>query len=108
MLEDDYDVDLASIEWMALQPVQIPNWQPPNWLKLSIAPVGASQFDLLASGKIDAAKSCDTVGRGRRQLDQVRNPDEIDREVITFARSANGGLIVTASGMAAAHRKLVI
>ena len=38
----------------------------------------------------------------------VRHPDEIDRAVTTFVRTANGGLIVTASGLAAVHRKLII
>jgi putative ABC transport system substrate-binding protein len=38
----------------------------------------------------------------------VSNADEIDRAVCTFARTANGGLIVTSSGWAAVHRKLII
>jgi len=38
----------------------------------------------------------------------VGNPDEIDRAVTAFARTANGGLIVTSSGLAAVHRKLII
>ncbi|MGA8888404.1 MAG: ABC transporter substrate-binding protein [Pseudolabrys sp.] len=37
----------------------------------------------------------------------VRNDDEIERTVAAFARSRNGGVIVTAGG-AAAHRKLII
>ena len=36
------------------------------------------------------------------------NADEIERAVTTFAQTANGGLIVTASGSAAVHRKLII
>lgn len=38
----------------------------------------------------------------------VRNADEIERTVTAFARTANGGLIVTASASAAVHRKLII
>jgi putative ABC transport system substrate-binding protein len=38
----------------------------------------------------------------------VRNADEIDRVVTAFAQTANGGLIVTGSGSAAVHRKLII
>jgi putative tryptophan/tyrosine transport system substrate-binding protein len=38
----------------------------------------------------------------------MREPSDIDRALGTFARSANGGLIVTASGWAAVHRELII
>jgi putative ABC transport system substrate-binding protein len=37
----------------------------------------------------------------------VRDTDEIERNVAAFARSGNGGVIVT-SGGTAAHRKLII
>ena len=36
-----------------------------------------------------------------------RDADEIERAVATFARSANGGLIVTASPLAGVHRDLI-
>ena len=38
----------------------------------------------------------------------VRNADEIERAITSFARSSNGGLIVTASPGAALHRDLII
>ncbi len=38
----------------------------------------------------------------------VRDAGEIERAVAAFARSANGGLIVTASALAARHRELII
>jgi putative ABC transport system substrate-binding protein len=38
----------------------------------------------------------------------VRDADEIERAVTAFARSSNGGLIVTASTLGAVHRKLII
>ena len=38
----------------------------------------------------------------------IRDTGEIERAITTFARSANGGLIVTASGMAQSHRDLII
>jgi putative tryptophan/tyrosine transport system substrate-binding protein len=38
----------------------------------------------------------------------VRDAAEIERAVTTFARSANGGLIVTASASAAMHRDLIV
>src|SRR3984893_579342 len=38
----------------------------------------------------------------------VRDAAEIERAVTAFARSSNGGLIVTGSGLAPAHRDLII
>ena len=38
----------------------------------------------------------------------LRDAGEIERDVAAFARSANGGLIVTASALAAVHRDLII
>src|SRR5215467_13377205 len=38
----------------------------------------------------------------------VRDADEIERAVTAFARSSNGGLIVTGSSLAAMHRKMII
>jgi ABC-type uncharacterized transport system substrate-binding protein len=37
----------------------------------------------------------------------VRDPSEIERDIMAFARSPNGGLIVTASAMANFHRALL-
>jgi putative ABC transport system substrate-binding protein len=38
----------------------------------------------------------------------VRDAGEIERAVTAFARSSNGGLIVTASALASAHRDLIV
>jgi putative ABC transport system substrate-binding protein len=38
----------------------------------------------------------------------VRDPGEIERAVAAFARSSNGGLIVTASALAVVHRDLIV
>jgi putative ABC transport system substrate-binding protein len=38
----------------------------------------------------------------------MRDASEIERAAATFARSANGGLIVTASASATVHRNLII
>jgi putative tryptophan/tyrosine transport system substrate-binding protein len=38
----------------------------------------------------------------------VRDGDDIERAIATFARSASGGLIVTTSGAASVHRALII
>ena len=38
----------------------------------------------------------------------VRDPGEIERAISTFARSSNGGLIVTAAPLALVHRDLIV
>jgi putative ABC transport system substrate-binding protein len=38
----------------------------------------------------------------------VRNTDEIERAVAAFARSSNGGIILTGSALAGVHRTLII
>ena len=38
----------------------------------------------------------------------ARDPDEIERDIAAFARSANGGLIVTGSALAFVHRDLIV
>jgi putative ABC transport system substrate-binding protein len=38
----------------------------------------------------------------------VRDANEVQRAVTTFARSPNGGLIVTASPLAVVHRELIV
>jgi putative ABC transport system substrate-binding protein len=38
----------------------------------------------------------------------VRDASEIERTVTAFARGSNGGLIVTASGLATLHRSLIV
>jgi putative ABC transport system substrate-binding protein len=38
----------------------------------------------------------------------VSDPDEIERSLALFARTANGGLVVTGSAMATVHRALII
>jgi putative ABC transport system substrate-binding protein len=38
----------------------------------------------------------------------VRDAAEIERGIVAFARSANGGLIVTASALSVVHRDLIV
>ena len=38
----------------------------------------------------------------------IRNADEIERAVTDFSRAANGGLIVTSSGLANVHRTRIL
>lgn len=64
LLEDDYGVDLRSITWVAERAVREAGWQQPSWLKLEVAPPGATQFDLLAAGAIDAGITTGTWAPG--------------------------------------------
>ena len=38
----------------------------------------------------------------------VRDTGDIERTITAFARESNGGLIVTSSALAIAHRELII
>jgi ABC-type uncharacterized transport system substrate-binding protein len=59
-------------------------------------------------GQLGAIQSVAPSFRVEASPIDVRNADEIERAITDFARAANGGLIVTASAGATAHRKLVI
>jgi len=87
MLEDDYGVDLVSIEWVAWQPVRIPDWKAPDWLKLVNAPAGNDQFDMLAKGEIDAAITTESWAPNRHPHVDFLFPDYGAREREYFQRT---------------------
>jgi putative ABC transport system substrate-binding protein len=62
--------------------------------------LGAGQFSAVQT----AAPS---LGIEARPVN-VRDPGEIERVIAAFARSGNGGLIVTGSGLAAVHRQVLV
>jgi putative tryptophan/tyrosine transport system substrate-binding protein len=62
--------------------------------------IGAGQFSAVQT----AAPS---LGIEARPVN-VRDPDEIQRVIAAFARSGNGGLIVTGSGLAGIHRHVLV
>jgi 4,5-dihydroxyphthalate decarboxylase len=64
ILEDEFNVDLASINWVAQWPERIGQWQPPDWLKLQIAPSGKRMRELLVLGEVDAAITTETWAPG--------------------------------------------
>jgi len=49
-----------------------------------------------------------TLGRDRRRPVNVRNADEIERDITAFVRGSNSGLIVLGSGFTIDHRNLII
>ncbi len=87
MLEEDHGVDLSSIEWVAWQAVRIPDWKPPHWLKLVIAPEGSDQFDLLAKGDIAAGITTELWAPNRHPDIDFLFPDYGDREREYFHRT---------------------
>jgi putative ABC transport system substrate-binding protein len=89
-----------SAKWLELLKQIAPNVTRAAVLRNPAITAGIGQFAVIQS----AAPS---VGIDVSPIN-VSNADEIDRAVSTFARTANGGLIVTSSGWAAVHRKLII
>ncbi len=87
-----------------------------KWLELlkQIAP-GLTRMAILRDpataagiGQFAAIQSvAPSFGVELRPID-MRKPDEIERAVAAFARSSNGGLIVTAGSGSAIHRNLII
>ncbi len=69
-------------------------------LRDSANPAGMAQF-----GTIQAVAS--SVGMEVSPIN-VRDASEIERAIAAFARSANGGLVVTGSASATTHRELII
>ncbi len=87
-----------------------------KWLELlkEIAPpvtrVAILRDPTLATGpgQLGAIQSVAPSFRVEARPIDDRNADEIERTITDFARTANGGLIVTASPGAIVHRKLII
>ena len=62
--------------------------------------IGIGQFGVIQSAAAASGVEVSPVS--------VRDPGEIERAVADFARGSNGGLIVTASPLASAHRDLIV
>jgi putative tryptophan/tyrosine transport system substrate-binding protein len=89
-----------SAKWLELLKEITPSLARAAVLRDPAIPEGVGQFAIIQS----AAAS---FGVELRPVD-VRERGEIERAVTEFARSANGGLIVTGSGLANVHRELII
>ena len=87
-------------KWLELLKELAPRVARAGVLRDSSSPGGIGQFAAIqAVAPLIAVESS--------PLD-VRDASEIERAIAAFAGSANGGLIVTASALAVAHRKLII
>ena len=89
-----------SAKWLELLKQIAPRVTRAAVLRDPTTPQGIGQFAIIQS----AAPS---FGVELRPLD-VRDAGEVERAITAFARSSNGGLIVTASGLALVHRHLII
>jgi putative ABC transport system substrate-binding protein len=87
-----------------------------KWLELlkEIAP-GVTRVAVLrdsaisgGTGQFGAIQSVAPSLRVEVNPINVRDAGEIERAIAAFARSPNGGLIVTASGLAIVHRELIV
>jgi putative ABC transport system substrate-binding protein len=94
-----YEYGLGT-KWLELLKEIAPRVTRAAILRDASIPQGVGQFAVIQA----AAPS---LGIELRSVD-VRNAEEIERGVTAFAREANGGLIVTASGLAIVHRDLII
>jgi len=86
-------------KWLELLKQIVPQMTRVAVLRDSMNPAGIAPF-----GAIRATGS--SLGVDVSPID-VRNADEIERDIAAFARTANGGLIVTGSAMEG-HRDLII
>ena len=87
-------------KWLELLKQIAPSVTRAAVLRDSVNPAGIAQF-----GAIQAAAQ--SLGVEVSPI-SVRDAGEIERAVTAFARSANGGLIVTGSALTAVHRDLII
>ena len=89
-----------SAKWLELLKEIAPNMTRAAVLRDPTIPEGIGQFAIIQA-------VAPSLGVELRPVD-VRDAGEIERAIAAFATSANGGLIVPASGLANVHRELII
>ena len=90
----------VSAKWLELLKEIAPRVTRAAVLRDPTIPEGIGQFAIIQA-------VAPSLGMELRPID-VRNAPEIEQAVTVFARGANGGLIVPASGLANVHRELII
>ena len=82
ILEEDHGLDVRSVTWVAEKQDSIGDWQPPAWLRLEIAPPGATLEKLLTAGSIDVAITTKTLApNGHPDVDFLfPNYPELERQ----------------------------
>jgi putative ABC transport system substrate-binding protein len=94
-----FDYDLSG-KWLELLKEIAPGVTRAAVLRDAAVVAGIGQFAVIQS----VARS---VGIDVRPINLLRDPAEIENSVATFARTPNGGLILTASALSGVHRDLI-
>ena len=94
-----YEYGLSG-KWLELLKEIAPRVTRAAVLRDATIPQGVGQFAIIQSVAASVGVEVSPI--------EVRDASEIERAVAAFARSSNGGLIVTASGLAIVHRDLII
>src|SRR5674476_184078 len=94
-----YDPSVVG-KWLGMLKEIAPGVTRAAVLRDSALPAGIGQFAVIQSVATSIGVSVSAIN--------VRDAGEIERAVIAFARTSNGGLILTASALAVVHRDLII
>jgi putative ABC transport system substrate-binding protein len=89
-----------SAKWLELLKEMVPQLKQAAVLRDPAIASGAGQYAVIQAVAPSLGVELRAVG--------VRDAGEIERAITAFARSSNGGLIVTGSPLAAVHRDLII
>jgi putative ABC transport system substrate-binding protein len=87
-------------KWLQLLKEVAPRITRAAFLRDHASPSGIGQFAALQSAASSVGVEVSPAN--------VRDADEIERSIATFARASNGGLIVTTTSVAIVHRELII
>jgi putative ABC transport system substrate-binding protein len=95
-----FEYDLSA-KWLELLKEIAPTVTRAAVLRDATVTAGIGQFAVIQS----VSRS---VGTDVRPINLLRDPGEIENSVAAFARTRNGGLILTASALSGLHRDLII
>jgi ABC-type uncharacterized transport system substrate-binding protein len=93
-------------KWVELLKQIVPRVTRAAVLRDSSNPAGIAQFGAIRTAA--ASLGVDVSPINVRRAGEIERADEIERAVAAFARSANGGLIVTPSASESGHHDLII
>jgi putative ABC transport system substrate-binding protein len=87
-------------KWLELLKQIAPSVTRVGVLRTSDTPTGPAEFGIIQAMALSLKVEVNPIN--------IRDAGEIERSIATFARSANGGLIMTGSALAVAHRDLIV
>ena len=95
----DFEYGMAA-KWLELLKQIAPDMRRVAVLRDPGIPTGPAQFGIIQA--VVSSLSVEAIAVN------VRDAPEIERDVATFARSSNGGLVVTSSSLSRLHRNLIV